>query len=42
MLDEDGGFGISDEEKEQLLAEMDKLQMITLHDLYFQVIKIFH
>jgi|TARA_B100001778_G_scaffold332876_1_gene340155 hypothetical protein len=26
-VDEDGGFGISDEEKEQLLAEMDKLQI---------------
>lgn len=24
---DDGGFGISDEEKEQLLAEMDKLQI---------------
>ena len=24
-VDEDGGFGISDEEKEELLAEMDKL-----------------
>ena len=25
-VDEDGGFGISDEEKEQLLEEMEKLQ----------------
>jgi hypothetical protein len=25
-VDEDGGFGISDEEKQQLLEEMDKLQ----------------
>ena len=25
--DEDGGLGISDEEKQQLLAEMDKLQI---------------
>ena len=25
-VDEEGGFGISDEEKQQLLAEMDKLQ----------------
>ena len=26
-VNEDGGFGISDEEKEALLAEMDKLQI---------------
>ncbi len=26
-VDEDGGLGISDEEKEQLLAEMDKLNL---------------
>ena len=26
-IDEDGGFGISDEEKDQLLAEMEKLQI---------------
>ena len=26
-VDEDGGFGISEEEKDQLLAEMEKLQI---------------
>ena len=26
-VDEDGGLGISEEEKEQLLAEMDKLNL---------------
>ena len=26
-VDEDGGFGITDEEKDQLLAEMEKLQV---------------
>tara|TARA_B110000285_G_C15103204_1_gene606273 strand:+ start:379 stop:723 length:345 start_codon:yes stop_codon:yes gene_type:complete len=26
-INDDGGFGISDEEKDQLLAEMDKLQI---------------
>ena len=26
-INDDGGFGISDEEKDQLLAEMEKLQI---------------